>query len=261
MRRSIIFGFEIIDEFGGAGINGGRAGHGGIEGSATVKKGLTTDFDCIGRVKTIIAKEHAHIPFLTGLFEQDRRLGIHAAKIYQIGVAGEYRGEQGVKICLFFGTFKTKNFHALFLSSLFEELGNALSVSCFVVDDKNTLDFFPKGEVGAYNTLNIVTANDTVDFHIATGGDLRVGVGGRDIGQTGGVIDFGRRNLDTGIIMSDHCQDCGIGDDTLGVGNAGVGIGLVIERSQFKLESHLGQWSAQLLKSQLCAAFDINTDG
>jgi len=58
--------------------------------------------------------------------------------------------------------------------------------------------------------------------------------------------------------MTDNCQDRGIGDDALGVGHAGVGVGLIVKGRQFNLEPHISQGFAELLKGEFGTTFHIN---
>jgi hypothetical protein len=73
------------------------------------------------------------------------------------------------------------------------------------------------------------------------------------------VVFLGRGDLHAGIVVADDAQDGGIGDDGLGVGHAGVRIGLIIEGGQFDLETQLGEGAGQLLEAELGAALDIGT--
>ena len=190
MWIGIKFCFEIRDELCSAGIDGGRARYSRVVGSAAIDQGLAGDLGCIRRVKTVIAQEGALKPAFTCLFEQYGCLGIHAAEIDQIRVACEDRGEQGIEISFFFGSFESKSLQSFFFRPFFEELSDSLAVGGFVMNDKDAFLAKSGGEIGADNALNIITAYYTIYFKISAGSDFGVGICGRNIGETGGMIYF-----------------------------------------------------------------------
>ncbi len=96
---------------------------------------------------------------------------------------------------------------------------------------------------------------------VAAIGDLGVGVGGGDVDEAGGVVLLGGGDLDAGIVVADDREDGRVGDDALGVGNAGVRVALVVEGRELDLEPHLGQGSGKLLDGELGAVLDVGADG
>ena len=137
------------------------------------------------------------------------------------------------------------------LGLLLEVLGDALAVGGLVVQHADGLDALALGELGAHGALHVVPAADPAHFQVAAVGDLGVGVGGGDVGQVGGVVFLGGGDLHAGIVVADDAQDGRVGDDGLGVGHAGVRVGLVVVGGQFDLEAHLGERAGQLLDGQL----------
>jgi hypothetical protein len=51
------------------------------------------------------------------------------------------------------------------------------------MDDEDALGAELGGKIGADDTLDIVTADYAVDFQVATGGDLRIGVAGETLAR------------------------------------------------------------------------------
>ena len=63
-----------------------------------------------------------------------------------------------------------------------------------------------------------------------------------------------------GVVVPDHAQHGRIGDDGLGVGHAGVRVGLVVVGGQLDLVAHLGERLGQLLHGQLGGVLDVDPD-
>ena len=122
-----------------------------------------------------------------------------------------------------------------------EVLGDALAVGGLVVEDVGALDALGGGVLGAYRALDVVAAADAVDFGVAAVGDLGVGVGGGDVDEAGGVVLLGGGDLDAGVVVADDREDGGVGDDALRVGDAGVGVALIVEGGELDLEAELDE--------------------
>ena len=147
-----------------------------------------------------------------------------------------------------------------FSASSLKYCRDALAVGGLVVEDIGALDALGCRELGAHRALDVVAAADAVHFHVAAVGDLGVGVGGGDVDEAGGVVLLGGGDLDAGIVVADDPEDRGIRDDALRVGDAGVGIALVVEGRELDLEPELCQGSGELLDGELGAVLDVGAD-
>ena len=141
-----------------------------------------------------------------------------------------------------------------------EILGDALAVGRLVVKDVGALHSLGRGELGADRALDVVAAADAVDFGVAAISDLRVGVGGRDVDEAGGVVLLRGRDLDAGVVVADDREHAGIGHDILGVGDAGVWVALVVEGGELDLEAELDEGTRELLDGELGAVLDVGAD-
>jgi hypothetical protein len=61
--------------------------------------------------------------------------------------------------------------------------------------------------------------------------------------------------------MPDHADDVPVGDDVPRVGDADVGLGLIVERNELHLPARLLDRTLELLEGQLCPQLDALTQG
>ncbi len=59
--------------------------------------------------------------------------------------------------------------------------------------------------------------------------------------------------------MAHHAQDGGVGNDLLGVGDASIRVGHIIERGELDIKAHGLQGSGELGQRQRCAVLDVNS--
>src|SRR5438445_727631 len=245
---------ELLDERLGPRQLRGRTGRRGV---VHADHGLSGDLGQVGRVHPVGAEELALDALLAGLLEERRGLIVDAAEVDHVRVLRLHRRDDRVEVRLFFGALEAEDLDALLLGVGLEELGDALTVRSLVVDDVDGLCLHRRvRELGADDTLDIVTPAHAVDVRVAAVGDDRIRVRRRDHRERDFLVDLGRRDRHARVQVTDDGENVLVGDDVLRVGDADVGLGLVVEGDQLHLEALLLQGSLELLDRQLRAELD-----
>jgi len=111
-------------------------------------------------------------------------------------------------------------------------------------------------KLGADHALDVVAAADAVDVGVAAVRHDGVRVGRRDHHDADFLVDLRGGDRHAGIQVTDDGHDVLVGDDVLGVGDADVGLGLIVEGHELDLVAHLLEIALQLLDGELGAELD-----
>ena len=212
--------------------------------------GVTGQFGQLTGANAITAHElGAHAQGLH-LLEHGAGHGVHAAKKHHIGLFALEGGQDGHEVGGFVvGEFATHDGAASGLDGLFKLIGHALSVSGAVIDNSDVFALHGFDRITAQGTAQVhIVGHHTEGGFVALAGEFGVGGRGRDLGNAGIAVNFGRRNRGARIEVANHAVDLAI-DQFLRRGSALFGVGRIVFGDQFKF--HLGATNADALGIQV----------
>jgi hypothetical protein len=112
----------------------------------------------------------------------------------------------------------------------------------------------------AERPLHVVAPADAVDVGIAAVGDLDRRVRRRDHRQHAFLVNVGRGERDAGVEVADDQQYVGVGQDVARVGDADLGLRLVVVRHEHEIVAERLEALDRLLDGELRAELDRLAD-